>query len=520
MSDPQIASLLAPVRSRQRLARAGRWAAAGLLPGAACALGLGAARLLGGTDAGVWVTLAVFSAGPLAGLLAGLLAPAGWGRAAAAVDAHYDLKDRAATALTLPATGGGPSAAWAKLQKADAAAHLAKVDSRAVVPFRPAGRLAGGGLAAAAVLGLALWPAPRRAAAEVAGPDRDLQNIAAEVEAEIDKLEEEQAEEPTPEIEELIAELREHAERLKDPATDAREALAELSRMEEAVRQRADYDAAAVTANLQSLAAAMEAAEALAPAAEALKADDMERAAKQLEAADPADAPRRQRKAAAERMRKAAKKMSDAGQGQLSSATGRMADGMSEGDPSKSSNAAKRLASLLRRHQAKKSLCKSLKRKLDRLKECKSKCSSCLGNKPCSSCGSRLCKSGGKCNGKKNSLRTGRGQRSDSPSNNWGMKTAGNIHDEETNLNGGRDRQEITGVAGEGPSEFETTNSPEGEESARRGYAERFADYQKRSEEVLEGEDIPLGHRRLIRDYFEAIRPTKADQAAMDAAGE
>ena len=98
------------------------------------------------------------------------------------------------------------------------------------------------------------------------------------------------------------------------------------------------------------------------------------------------------------------------------------------------------------------------------------------------------------------------------------MKTAGNVNDDATDLGGTRNRDDLTGVAGDGPSEYETTNSPEGEETARRGYAERYADYQKRSEEVLEAEDIPLGHRRLIRDYFEAIRPNAADTAAMDAA--
>ena len=518
MTDPgapvsPIERGLAPVRARQRLARAGRWAAVGLLPSAAVAAALAAANLAAGAAVAPWAILAVLAAGPGFGFLFGLAWPASLTRAAAAVDSHYGLKDRAATALTRPAD----ATAWVSLQRADAAAHLARVEPAAVVPFRPGRRLALGSLCAAAVIGLALYPAPRRAAAETAGPDADLLTIAAEVEAEIDELEEEAGEEPTPEIEQLIAELREHAERLKQPETDPREALAELSRMEEAIRQRADYDAAAVTANLQSLAAAMEAAEALRPAAEALKGDELDKAAEKLEAASPADAPRRERKAAAERMRKAAKKMSDSGQGKLSRATGEMADGMSEGDPSKTADAAKKLSSLLRECAAKKSLCNALKKKLDRLSECKSKCASCLSKKPCSSCGSKLCQ-GGKCNSKKNSLKTGQGKKSNSPSTNFGMKTAGNLDDEATDLGGNRNRDEITGVAGEGPSEFETTNSPEGEESARRGYADRYADYQKRSEEVLEAEDIPLGHRRLIRDYFEAIRPDKAEQDAIDAA--
>ena len=512
MADRGLLDSLSPVRSRQRWARAGRWAAWGLPPAAAVAAGLAGANLAGAATVPLWAVLAVLAAGPALGALAGLLKPSGLNRAAEAVDAHYGLKDRATTALSLPA-GDSP---WTALQRSDAAAHLARVRPREVVPFRPTRRLALGSLLAAAVLGLALFPAPRTAVAESNGPDQDLLAIAAEVEAEIDRLEEENAEEPTPEIEELIAELREHAERLKEPETDAREALAELSRMEEAIRQRADYDAAAVTANLQSLAAAMEAAEALRPAAEALKEDDLKKAAQQLEAAAPADAPRRERKAAAERMRKAAKKMSDGGMGQMSQATGQMADGMSEGDASKTSKGAKKLSSLLKQTASRKSMCQSLKKKLDRLSECKSKAASCLSKKACSSCGSKLCQGDGQC--KKNSTALGQGKRSNKASTNWGMKTAGNIDDPATALGGNRNRDEITGTAGDGPSEYETSNSPEGEESARRGYSERFAEYQKRSEEVLEAEDIPLGHRRLIRDYFESIRPDAAEQQAIGAA--
>ncbi|NNJ25413.1 hypothetical protein LzC2_14830 [Planctomycetes bacterium LzC2] len=504
---------LSPVRSRQRLARAGRWAAWGLLPSAAVAAALGAANLLGVATIAPWIAIAVLAAGPILGALAGLLKTNGLNHAAEAVDAHYGLKDRATTALSLPA-GDSP---WTALQRADAEAHLASVEPKQVVPFRPTRRLALGSALAAAVLGLALFPAPRQAAAEISGPDQDLLSIAAEVEAEIDKLEEENAEAPSPEIEELIAELREHAERLKEPETDAREALAELSRMEEAIRQRADYDAAAVTANMQSLAAAMEASEALAPVSEALKADDLKKAAEELEQVAPENAPRRERKAAAERMKKAAKKMSDGGMGQMSQATGQMADGMSEGDSSKTSAGAKKLSSLLKQSAFQKALTQSLRKKLDRLSECKSKCSSCLSKSACSACGSKLCE-GGKCNGSKNSTALGQGKRSNSPKNTWGMKTAGNIDDPATGLGGNRNRDDITGVAGDGPSEYETTNSPEGEESARRGYSERYSEYQKRSEEVLESEDIPLGHRRLIRDYFEAIRPNAADQAEIDAA--
>ncbi|MEM9701564.1 MAG: hypothetical protein AAF907_03880, partial [Planctomycetota bacterium] len=170
MADRGLLDALAPVLLRQRAARAGRWAAWGLLPAAAVAGAIGAANLLGAATAPVWAILVVLAAGPALGALAGFCKPSGLGHAAEAVDAHYGLKDRATTALSL-ADGGSP---WAKLQYADAKAHLASVEPKQVVPFRPARRLALGGVLAAAVVGLAFFPGPQQAIAETSAPDQDL----------------------------------------------------------------------------------------------------------------------------------------------------------------------------------------------------------------------------------------------------------------------------------------------------------------------------------------------------------
>jgi len=73
-----------------------------------------------------------------------------------------------------------------------------------------------------------------------------------------------------------------------------------------------------------------------------------------------------------------------------------------------------------------------------------------------------------------------------------------------------REIKEITGQPGDGPSEMETTHSPEGRQSAARGYRESYQKYRKMSEAVLDSEPIPLGHRQTIRRYFELIRPQNA----------
>ena len=102
--------------------------------------------------------------------------------------------------------------------------------------------------------------------------------------------------------------------------------------------------------------------------------------------------------------------------------------------------------------------------------------------------------------------------KSKSPSNSWGKDSAGNSEGESTDLAANANRQKIKGMAGDGPSEFETSASPEGAQQASREYRDVYQEYQEMSEAVLDSEPIPLGHRQTIRRYFELIRPD--EQAA------
>ncbi|HUG91100.1 MAG TPA: hypothetical protein VML55_09715, partial [Planctomycetaceae bacterium] len=116
---------------------------------------------------------------------------------------------------------------------------------------------------------------------------------------------------------------------------------------------------------------------------------------------------------------------------------------------------------------------------------------------------------GGQCNS--NSLAEGRNpQKSTSPTNSFGRGTSGNVFGDPTDLESTRNLVEVTGEQGDGPSDVETTTSPEAREQARRAYRESFEKFQKLSEAVLDAEPIPLGHRQTIRRYFELIRPDSA----------
>jgi hypothetical protein len=76
-----------------------------------------------------------------------------------------------------------------------------------------------------------------------------------------------------------------------------------------------------------------------------------------------------------------------------------------------------------------------------------------------------------------------------------------------------KNRQEITGRAGDGPSETEEIgHSSEGVRTRdRRPSRTVHQKYQREAEAVLDREPIPLGHRESIRRYFELIRPPAGD---------
>jgi hypothetical protein len=113
-------------------------------------------------------------------------------------------------------------------------------------------------------------------------------------------------------------------------------------------------------------------------------------------------------------------------------------------------------------------------------------------------------------------------KKSTRPSSNWGMGISGNVDGEKTKLDAARKRDQVQGQADEGPSETETTHSPEGRQLAARGYRETYQKYRRMTEAALNSEPIPLGHRQTIRRYFELIRPRgdEAIQADVKPAGE
>jgi hypothetical protein len=473
---------LAPVQRRQRWLFALRTAVLGLLAGSLGGIGLGLARALAGWPIAPWAAAAVLASGPLVGALVGLVWPRGWRAAAAAVDAHYRLKDRSTTALAFAIR---PSVTVLhQLQVHDAVEHLTGVASRQVVPLRLPRTLPYAVGAFAVAVTLLVWPLgsqvvdaglPEPPPAIVAEAERILEDL-----KDFDEL---ARQDQNQELQQLVQELREKAEEMKQPGVDLREALAKLSEMQAAIlAQQAQYNVGLVDGQLQSLGSAMSAATPLQGAGKALQEAKYEKAAKELEEMEDPQFDRKEAKALEEKLKQVAKEMADVGLGQMSEAASEMAEG-AKGGKGKFQKGARELARQVRSHERRRHINQLLTAEMERLNE-------------------------GKCNCQANSLVKGKNPyKSLSPSSTFGMETSGNVEGTKTNLLAQRNLEQVTGNPGEGPAEVETTHSAEGRQQAGRAYRDVYNQYRRMSEAVLDSEPIPLGHRRTIRRYFELIRP-------------
>ncbi|MDE2506303.1 MAG: hypothetical protein KGM43_03740 [Planctomycetota bacterium] len=489
----RIHQSLRPVRLRLAWIRAARGAAYGLLAASIVGMGLGAARFVLGRDLPLsWV--AMLGLLPVAGALASIFRGWGWKRAAAAVDVHYRLKDRVVTALDfLHKDRDEPLRA---LQIVDAEVHLSVIKPAEVAPARMPRvlpyALATSGLAAA----LLAWPLANKPVA--AGPSAPIPEIVAEaykIGEDLEQLDELAKSDRDIELQKLVDELRAKVEEMKKPGVDEREALAKLSEMQAKIAsQQAQYNVGLVDGQLQAMGAAMTPAESLEAAGNALAEAKFDKAAEKLELLEEPELDRKEAKAVAEKMKQVAESMGEAGLGQLAEAAGELADGLSGDGKGKFKKATKTLAKLVKGHARRRKIKEILDAELAQLDESKGECKS---NK---------------------AYRIRMPQKSNSPKSDWGAAISGNVLGNKTELASKRDLKEINGKPGDGPSEMETTHSPEGRQTAARGYRETYAKYRKMSEAVLNGEPIPLGHRETIRKYFELIRPRDAQEPAQPKA--
>ena len=501
----EILDFLNPVRRRLRMQSGLSLLATGAtVGGIACAI-MGLARFASGWEPALAEYAAVFFGTTAVFGCVGLVLSQSWNKSAAAVDTHYDLKDRTISALEF---ANKPASALQELQMEDATSHLQSVDPVAVVPFRAPRQLAWACLSMAAALLLMIVPAGKTVQAETSQP-AGIAEAAAEIKEEIEQMEELAEEAGVEELIELVEVLKKDLEELKKPETDERQSLETISEMQQKMQDMmATMNIAGMDAELSALAEAMAGAAAFKPAADALKKEDLEKAAEALENIEPQDMDRKESRPTSEKLAQSAASAKKKGMSKLSETLSQLSDSVKKSDSDSTCENCNNLSKQIKKHSLCKSMCKMLNSKCNKLGECKKLCS---GN--CNKSGNGLCQGTG--------INMAQGQsnkKSNSPSKKAGAKSAGNINGEKTKLDGQRQMAKLTGQMGEGgDSEFETTTSPEAQEKATRRAKEAFARYQKMSEAVLDSEPIPLGHRQTIRKYFELIRPSGDEDKAMSS---
>lgn len=482
---------LQPVRHRQRMAGVLRATAWGLAGGSGTALIFAVLRLEG------WISTAWAGWGLLLGLPTAAACAFGvrnwlntnWLPAARAIDEHYELKDRTETALAfLRREQSGKVDEFQQLQFADAMQHLQRVEAKQVVPrvlpnsFR--------WVAATAVLAVILLCWPTRRSQVSAGPSTPLDAIVSEaeiVEEDLKELLEELPEDHSPEVEALIKELLEKAEEMKEPGVDLREALAKLSEMQSALQAvAAEFNVAATDEQMKAIGEALQSAESLKDAGQALQEGQYDKASEQLAKLDTPKLDRKESRAVADKLKKASEDAAQKGMKKLSEAAKEAAEGLDKDNPTQSKNGLNKLGESAKQQGNAKKIAAMLKKQSDKLGECKS---NCQGNSQGD--GNQLAK--------KPSLKAGKG-------------TNSNVQGDRTDLAANRNEEKIKGLKGEqGDSDIETLTTTEANEQSKRELKEVYHKYRKLSDAVLESEDIPLGHRQTIRRYFEAIRPTREE---------
>ena len=486
----QLHSILAPVRWRLRLDRALRWCATGLLLGAV----LGSLLLVaqwGGlpiTPAHAFLTLV---ASGLTGALAGLLWRTSWKSSATVVDGAFGLKDRTLTALDFAARGDDEPIRT--LQIRDAIERLTAIDVSKAAPWRRP-RLAPAAAGAVSVM-LALffvsYP-PGVSQASLAPEPLEVVLDQADLleETLLEELQELSEETEEPEVEQLVEEMKEAIKELREPEVDQREALAQLSEMQAALAAAMrELDTQQVDAQLQQLAEALQDADASQSASQSLKESDYENAAKELEKIDASSMSRKERKALSENLAKLSSNLGEGRKGQLGESVQEMLEGLEKESFSQCKSGMCKAAGVCRKQGVRKKISECLGCQLNRLAECKGACQ-------------------GQCDNPNAAAK-----KSNTPSTKAG-KAASNspTGEDKTRLDSRRRDENLTGAQGDGPSERETIASNDARQDAARSYRERYAEYRKQMEEVLDSEPLPLGHRETVRQYFESIRPSGSDE--------
>ena len=470
------------IRRRQQRQCLWKWLSTGMLAGGIVACVLAVIRW--STDGALpWGWIAgVLGAGPLVGLLIAVIRRPTMRDAAMAIDRVCNLKDRTQTALGfLKVSSDQP---LRQLQIADAENHMTTVDPVQVAPIHNPRSFPFAILAAVAAVILVVWTTPKQELVAAPTISSAVRSSAAQAEDGLEELRTFQKEQQDPELEELLKELAEQIEQLKQPGMEPKEALAQLSEMEAALQEmQQQITDPGLEAQLQQVGETLSLSEAMAAAGQAMSKGNMDKAAEELAKMEMPDLDQKTEKAITEKLNELKQNSGDGGQKrkQLKDALGQVSQGLSEGDRSQFKDGMEGLAGQCKKQGRRKKLSDLLRKQCQRLGECKSQCE-------------------GECKSQAEGKKKG-GSKA-------GTARSGNDPGDQTPSLKTNPQMNITGQdSGQGDVDVETSTGPEQQQEAVRQYRQKLDEYEAMSESVLSSESIPLGHRQTIRRYFESIRP-------------
>ena len=462
------------------------WMVRGALAGAVVGIGCEIARQFGWTLHPVVSWSLVAASAMIAGAVAWLW-PVSWLSIAKLVDSHYGKKDSASSALDFAARKNVDP--LMKLQIEQSITWLKTIYPQQVLPWRVPKFLALAISAIALMLALPFFPQQQLRAPE---NNPAVQQIANEQARELDEtlvaalreLAEASAE---PELRELADEIEKLVDAMKRPEVDEREALANLSEMQQSLAATLNqFNAEKTKAELKKLAEALAATEATQAISESLDKSDFEQAASLLEKMDASAMSPKERDALAEGLKQVPENAESNKGSEVAESAKLMREGLEKNDEA-AFNAGQNMAASAAKNQGlKNKIANELNKQLNRLSESKSPFQAQAAG--------------------------GAVQKSTRDSNKVGTAASNKpFGAEAAKLDSTRRNENLTGVQGEGSSERETMQADQGEQDAALRYEKRYTEFRKQMEEVIDSEPLPLGHRATVRKYFESIHPTNQD---------
>jgi hypothetical protein len=483
-----LANRLRPVRTRIRWMRAWRAALGAVLVASVAAVAVAVARSFGWVQGTLRWELFLPPFALLPGAVIGACRRVDWREVARQVDRKYQLKDRTATAWEFAADGAHDE--LVELQQQDALEHLSDIRVSHVVPGQIPSTLwyACPLWATALLIGMIGYrPVTLAATDSPQVPARKEQQVqlADQLEedllSELRKLAELTGTKPPDALalQQTARDVTRQLERMRQPDADEREMLASLSEIQAALEQaKSQFSPQKMESDLKEIAGALSKAQGLEMLPELMTDDKMLQAAELMDDWRPEQLGELERKTLAEDLRELQEEM-EAKQSPLAETVESLEEGFETGDSDLIRTAANRVASQMQSAAQRMAIQAELDNQLAGLSEARGRS-----------------RSGGNNTAP-----------SDESRETWGQGQAGNpLGDPSNQLTTTRQREQLQGVQGQGPSERTLQSAQRTEGTAERPLQSIETIRGRSAEEVIGGESLPLGQRATVRRYFESLR--------------